>query len=164
MRKVPLILTLFFAPMLAQASVIDSALSEAELRGKAVFRFVGIPIYEARLFTTAGAPLDWSRDFGIELEYMRKIGKEYLVGSTMDEFARTGPPPPVKDKLARCFDDVEKGDRYLAITQGQNQIGFWRNGVPVCTLSHPQIARRFMSIFVGDTTRSASFTRRLKGD
>ncbi|WP_240336838.1 hypothetical protein [Tropicibacter sp. Alg240-R139] len=150
--------------MLAQASVIDSALSEAELRGKAIFRFVGLPIYEARLFTIDGAPLDWSRDFGIELEYLRKVGKKDLVGSTMDEFARNGPPPPVQDQLARCFDDVSKGDRYLAITQGRNQVGFWRNGVPVCTLRHPQISQRFMSIFVGNNTRSASFTRRLKGE
>lgn len=164
MLRASLIVAMLFGPILARASVIETALSEAELRGKAIFRFVGLPIYEARLFTTNGAPVDWSSDFGIELEYMRNVSKKDLVGSTMDEFARNGTPPPVQDQLARCFDDVRKGDRYLAITQGQDQVGFWRNGIPVCTLNHPQISQRFMSIFVGENTRSASFTRRLKGE
>ncbi len=164
MRKLPLVLALLVCPLIAQASVIESALSDAELRGKATFRFIGLPIYEARLFTADGAPLDWSSDFGLELRYLRNVSKKDLVGSTMDEFSRTGSTPPVQDQLARCFDDVSKGDRYLAITQGRNKIGFWRNGRRVCTLSHPQITQRFMSIFVGDNTRSASFTRRLKGE
>lgn len=164
MLRSALILALLASPMSAQASVIETALPQAELRGKAIFRFIGLPIYEARLFTTNGGPVDWSRDFGLELEYMRSVKKKDLVNSTMDEFARNGPPIPVQDQLSRCFRDVSAGDRYLAITQGKNQIRFWRNGVSVCTLSYPQISKRFMSIFVGTNTRSASFTRRLKGE
>ena len=164
MRNLFVALILMVFPTFSQASVIETALPDPELRGKAVFRFVGLPVYEARLFTDSGTPLDWSRDFGLELVYKRSLSKEALVGSTMDELARIGHPLPVRDQLSRCFDKVGKGDRYLAVTQGQDRIGFWRNGAKVCTLRYPKIARHFMSIFLGDNTRSASFTRRLRGN
>ena len=41
--------------------------------------------------------------------------------------------------------------------------GFWRNGRKTCTLTHPGVKKSFMSIFLGNNTRSASFTRQLKG-
>ncbi|UWQ90471.1 hypothetical protein K3727_17105 [Rhodobacteraceae bacterium M382] len=164
MPRLFVILALLCAPALSQASAIEASLSDATLRGKAVFRFIGLPIYEARLFTPAGAPLDWKQNFGIELKYLRQISKKDLVASTMDELGRTGARLPIQDQLSRCFDDVAKGDRYLAITRGPDQIDFWRNDVPACSLGYRQISKRFMAIFVGENTRSASFTRKLKGE
>ncbi|WP_425046000.1 hypothetical protein [Primorskyibacter sp. S87] len=164
MRNLVFALTVLLSPAPALASAIETAISDAELRGKAVFRFVGLPIYEARLFTPSGAPLDWSSDFGLELNYLRNLSGEDLVDNTMSELERIGTPMPVQDQFARCFKDVRKGDRYLAVTRGQNKIGFWRNGSPVCTVSHPRISQRFMAIFLGDNTRSGAFTRKLKGE
>lgn len=164
MRNLILSSALLLVPMFAQASTVESALPDAELRGAATFRFVGLPLYEARLFTKSGVPLDWSKDFGLELKYLRNLTEHDLVEGTMRELNRTGSALPVRDQLERCFNDVRKGDRYVAVSQGQNQIGFWHNGKPVCTLSHPQIKSRFMAIFLGDTTRSKSFTRKLKGE
>ena len=51
----------------------------------------------------------------------------------------------------------------LAIAQGPNNVSFWRNGSKTCTLTNPGITRSFMSIFLGNNTRSASFTQQLKG-
>lgn len=164
MRNIVLSSALILAPVFAQASTVEAALPDAELRGTATFRFVGLPIYEARLFTEAGAPLDWNKDFGLELKYLRSLSERDLVESTMREFKRTGDAVPMRDQLERCFNDVRKGDRFFAVSKGQNQIGFWHNGKRVCTLSHPQIKTRFMAIFLGENTRSKSFTRKLKGE
>ena len=164
MRNLILSSALLLAPMFAQASTVESALPDAELRGAATFRLVGLPLYEARLFTKSGGPLDWSKDFRLELKYLRNLTEYDLVEGTIRELNRTGSALPVRDQLERCFNDVRKGDRYVAVSQGQNQIGFWFNGKRVCTLSHPQIKSRFMAIFLGDTTRSKSFTRKLKGE
>ncbi|MCI2398953.1 hypothetical protein [Aliiroseovarius subalbicans] len=164
MRKLFLVIATALVPLSAQASPVPSALPGAELRGAATFRFVGFPLYEAQLFTRSAAPLDWSEDFALELKYLRNLTENDLVEGTLRELARTGAPLPVRDQLQRCFKDVNKGDRYLAVSKGQNQIGFWLNGKRVCTLGHPQIKARFMEIFLGDNTRSQSFTRKLKGE
>jgi len=164
MRRLLLIATTLLVPLSAQASTVKSALPGAELRGAATFRFVGFPLYEARLFTKSGAPLDWNKDFGLELKYMRNQTVYDLVEGTMRELKRTGAALPLRGLLEQCFDDVRKGDRYIAVSNGQDQIGFWHNGKRVCTMSHPQIKTRFMAIFLGENTRSRSFTRKLKGE
>ncbi|MEP2029327.1 MAG: hypothetical protein ABJI96_11560 [Paracoccaceae bacterium] len=144
------------------ASPVTTVLPNAELRGTATFRYLGFSIYRARLYTPGGAPLNWQQDFGIELKYQRKLSENDLVTSTLREMERIGAPVPIKEQLSVCFDDVGKGDSYLAISDGPDRIGFWRNGQKMCTLSHPQIKERFMAIFVGDDTQSKSFTRKLK--
>ncbi|MBT3142130.1 hypothetical protein DS909_13255 [Phaeobacter gallaeciensis] len=164
MRKLALLFVTLLFPLSSQASTINSALPGAELRGAATFRFIGFPLYEARLFTKSGAPLDWSKDFGLELKYLRNLTEYDLVEGTMRELNRTGTALPLRGQLEQCFDDVRNGDRYIAVSKGQNQIGFWLNGSRVCTLKHPQIKTRFMTIFLGDNTRSESFTRKLKGE
>lgn len=164
MRNFLILLWSILIPASAHANTVESVLPNAELRGAATFRFVGFPLYKARLFTPSGAPLDWSQDFGLELQYMRNLTEFDLVESTMREFARLGSSVPVRGQLETCFDDVRKGDSYTAVSQGQNKIAFWLNGKRTCTLSHPQIKSRFMGIFLGDNTRSKSFTRKLKGE
>ena len=147
----------------AQTSAVSSALPGAELRGAATFRFLGFALYKARLFTIGGAPLDWNDNFAIELTYQRNLTQYDLVEATMREFKRTSGSIPVEAQLNICFKAVRKGDSYLAVTKGASKVDFWRNGKRTCTLSYPQIKTRFMGIFVGDNTRSKTFTRKLKG-
>lgn len=159
-----LLLVLFLATAAsAQASAISAALPGASERGAAVYRYLGFPLYEARLYTKGGAAFDWNTDFGVELRYLRNLSQYDLVEGTMRELARTGGALPVRGQLESCFSGVSKGDRYLAVTNGPNSVSFWLNGRRTCTLSHPQIKYRFMGIFLGDNTRSKSFTRRLRG-
>ncbi len=165
MRSIALALALMaIGPLPAQATTVASALSGAELRGSATFRFIGFPLYEARLFTKGGAPLNWDADFGLELKYLRNLSESDLVEGTMRELTRTGPALPLRRALERCFRNVSKGDRFVAVSDGQDRIGFWHNGKRMCTLAYPQIKTRFMAIFLGDNTRSKSFTRKLKGE
>ncbi len=164
MRRFALLLALLASPTLLQASPVRTALPEAELRGAATFRLLGLPLYNARLFTKGGEALDWSSDFGLELKYLRNLSENDLVEGTMREFSRTGAGLPLRSQLARCFDDVQKGDSYLAVSKGPNKVAFWLNGQQTCTLAHPQIKTRFMAIFLGDNTRSKAFTRQLKGE
>lgn len=164
MRKLMLCLAMVLCPLGAQASVIERTLPGAELRGTATFRFIGLKVYDARLYTQGGAALDWRTDFGIELTYKRTLTQFDIVESTMRELGRTGTALPVRAKLEACFDDVRSGDRYLAISDGPNRVGFWRNDRKACTVEHPQFKARFMGIFLGDNTQSKSFTRALKGN
>jgi len=163
MLRSALILSLLIGTQTAQASPATAILGDGELRGTATFRYLGIPLYQARLYTPRGAPLDWQQEFALELSYLRNLSANDLVQGTLRELKRTGNSAPIKAQLEGCYDAVSTGDTYLAVTQGPNKIGFWRNGKQTCTLAHPQIKQRFMAIFLGDNSRSKSFTRRLKG-
>ncbi|PRY22544.1 hypothetical protein CLV78_10684 [Aliiruegeria haliotis] len=154
---------LLAASLLATPSPSLAAISGASERGSAVYRHFGLPIYEARLYTKGGAPLDWNEDFALELRYLRNFTAFDLVESTMRELDRTGGALPVRGQLETCFTDVRKGDRFLAVTNGPDRISFRLNGRQTCTLSHSGITYRFMSIFLGDNSRSQRFTRKLRG-
>ncbi|TQV69578.1 hypothetical protein FIL88_06710 [Aliiroseovarius halocynthiae] len=161
MRKIALVLLLVTAPIAACAQSAPQ-LPGSSLRGEATFRYLGFPLYDARLFTPGGAALDWAKPFALELRYRRNLTQFDLVESTMRELKRTGGAIDVRDGLTRCFKDVRKGDRFTAVAKAKNTIGFWLNGQATCTLDHPNISRRFMEIFLGEKTRSKSFTRALK--
>lgn len=151
------------APTWLEASPKDITLPDAQLRGTATFRFLGLPIYDAQLYTPGGAPFIWSDDFGLKLTYRKTLKQKALVDSTLDEMARQGSSPPIEGQLKACFQAVSAGDSYLAVSHGPDKIAFWRNGRKSCTLSFPGIKRSFMSIFLGTNTRSAAFTRQLRG-
>ena len=163
MPRWPLILSLLAAFGLAEASDVSTLLPGAELRGEATFRFLGLPLYDARLYTPGGAPLDWEKDFGLKLTYRQSLSEYDLVEATLREMQRNGGRPRLEGPLTRCFEDVAKGDSFLALSEGPNRLGFWLNGAQTCWLDHPGIKQRFMEIFLGDNTRSQSFTRRLRG-
>lgn len=164
MRKCVALLWLLLIPVGAQANTVASVLPDAELRGTATYRFLGFPLFKAQLFTPSGAPLDWSKDFGLELQYLRALSQFELVEGTMRSFATSQEPRPTRAQLNACFSDVRKGDRYTAISSGQNKISFLLNGRRMCTLDHPQIKTRFMGIFLSDNARSQSFARTLKAE
>jgi hypothetical protein len=163
MHRFLLSLVILLYPVIAHATPVSSALPGAELRGEATLRFFGLPLYQARLYTPGGKALDWQEDLALELTYLRRLSETDLVTSTLRELSRTGASLPVKDQLEQCYDDVGKGDRYLAVSNGPDEVLFWRNDRRMCALSHPRIKYRFMAIFLGDNTRSPAFTRKLRG-
>ncbi len=146
------------------ASPVFGVLNNAELRGTATYRYLGFPLYDAQLFTQGGAPLNWKQDFGLELRYRRNVTKKALINSTLDEMKRIGRAAPIRDQLETCFAPVSKGDRFLAVSDGPNKVEFWLNGRKTCSMSYPDIKRSFMSIFLGENTRSAAFTQALRGN
>ncbi len=161
--RAALLSLVLLAPGGLAASPLDSQLSDPKLLGSSTFRFLGLPLYDAKLYTPGGAPFSWDEDFGLLLTYRKSLTQKALVNSTLEEMDRQGNSASIRGQLETCFKAVSKGDSYLAISEGPNKVGFWRNGAQTCTLSNPGIKRAFMSIFLGSDTRSASFTQQLKG-
>ena len=163
------LLGVIFVAMATMASAdtkpVRALIPNAEVRGTAVFRFLGLPIYDARLFTENGAPFAWSENFGLELTYRRTMSGDTIVDATMRELKRLGTQttPDLRQDLAQCFPSVARGDRFLAIPRGSDQITVWLNDQATCDLTYPDIKYGFLEIFLGDSTRSRSFTQKLQG-
>ncbi|MBO9412067.1 MULTISPECIES: hypothetical protein [unclassified Ruegeria] len=161
--RAALISVLLLAPSGLAASPGLNTLDNPQLHGTATYRYLGLPLYNAQLFTQRGASFDWGQDFALELQYRRNVTKKALINSTLDEMERIGSPAPVRDQLETCFKAVKKGDRYLAVSDGPDRVSFWLNGAKTCTMSYPGIKRSFMSVFLGENTRSAAFSQKLRG-
>jgi hypothetical protein len=145
------------------ASPVTEALKDAQLKGTATYRYLGLTIYDAKLYTPGGAPFSWNEDIGLQLTYRRNFKKKALINSTLEEMERIGRSAPIRDQLEVCFRAVTKGDQFLAVSDGPDTVTFWLNGRETCTMRYPGVKRSFLSVFLGENSRSAAFTQQLRG-
>lgn len=145
------------------AEVLAKALPGAQMRGQATYRHLGFQLYDARLFTKGGAPLNGAQDYALELIYKRTLSQNALVEGTLREMKRIGKDLPPRAQLEACFQNVNTGDRYLAVSRGPDQLSFWRNDRQTCTLKQKDIKTGFMSVFLSDQSRAPRFTQKLLG-
>lgn len=146
---------------------IASSLQSASQRGSAQVRWLGIPIYSARLFTPEARPFDWAKPFALELTYDRGFSKDRLVYATGKELARMegeqADHPAILTKLQKCYRDVSSSDRFVALGAKQDEVQFSLNGTRTCRLQHTDIRKRLLSIWVSENSRDPKLSRRLKG-
>lgn len=146
---------------------IQNILSAPALRGQAEVRWLGLSIYDARLFTVKGQAFDWSRPFALELSYNRGFSQDRLISATGKELVRLEGPQTdhaaILDKLATCYKSVTAKDRFVAAGLTRDQIAFSLNGRPTCQLQHKNIRQRLLSIWVSDRARDPALSRQLRG-
>lgn len=160
--------TLTGAPAFASGvPEVESRLNNPAPIGQARVRWLGISLYQASLFTPSGSPFDWSQPFALRLDYDQDIDGERLISTTIKEMRRMEGAredhTDIATKLTACFRDVRDGDRYVALAQGRDRIGFWLNGTQVCDLRHDGIRERLLGIWLSENSRMPNLTRQLRG-
>lgn len=168
-RFISLLLVIIIAlPARASASPeVGRAMSNPGKLGEVTFRWLGLPLYDAALFTPAGQGFSWARPIALQLTYARSISRDNLIEATITEMERMegarGDHAAIRQKLVSCFRDVSKGDRFTASASGGNAVQLWFNGRQTCTLGHSNIRERFLGIWLSDKSRSVRLSRQLRG-
>ena len=171
MRKLALIAVLLLAatPLRALdgAAVVAKVFGGAQMRGEATFRWLGLPLYTARLFTPGGGALSWANPVGLELVYARNISRQSLVDATVSELERLegsrADHGVIGQKLVPCFRDVAEGDQFVATTTSADEVQLFFNGARTCRVSHENLGERFLNIWLSDNSRSPALSRQLRG-
>lgn len=152
-------------PALANPGTIG--LPNPVLVGQATVGALGLVAYEGRLYTEGGAPFGWSVPVALELQYRRRFSAAQILKATETELRRVegavSDQPRLLERLAACFRDVGPGDSYVAVGARPDELRFVLNGREVCRASHPDIRRRFLSIWLSDKARFPSLSRKLRG-
>lgn len=145
----------------------SSVLSAPKQLGQASFRWLGIHLYDATLWSDA-ARFDWSAPMALELSYDMGISGADLLDTTMDEIARMEGEQPdqaaLRQALRPCMKSVSDGDHYVAAASGADQISLWLNGAQTCSVSHAGVKQRFLGIWLADNSRSPALSRQLRGE
>lgn len=167
-RLLALTLTaLLLNPASPAAGSSVAGLSQPQKLGAATMRWLGLPIYDATLYTQGSQRFSWSQPIALELRYLRAFPASQLTKSTLDELQRIEGPQSdhaaLIAKLGKCFRNVSKGDRLTAYSSASSKVSFSFNGGAPCTVSHKGVRERFLGIWLSENSRSAKLTRRLKG-
>lgn len=165
--------TALAAPSLAMPAVppeVSGALPAARLVGSGTLRFLGLRIYDARLWADAALPAaDFdAHAFALELQYARAFAGAAIADRSIDEMRRAGPLDDARAErwrlaMTRAFVDVQPGDRLTGVHRPGRPTPFFRNAQPTAHVEDADFGRRFFGIWLAETTSEPALRRRLLG-
>lgn len=159
---------LLLALWVPAAQAQDTGLSAPVKLGEATLRVLGQTIYNATLFTEGTAGFSWAQPLSLRLDYDYGFTAEQLLRGTGKELQRIegqrADQSALLQKLAPCFQNVAPGDSYVALSPSSNRVTLRRNGKPTCDVTHPDLRKRFLGIWLSPNSRSARLSRQLRGE
>jgi len=141
------------------------------LQGQGRLRFLGLQVYDIRLWTTEpGLVADaWQRlPLALEIEYARNFGARMIAERSLEEMRRAGPvAAEVAERWLRAmtqvFPDVKPGDRITGVQRPDGLSRFFHNGSLRGEVRDAEFTRRFFGIWLGETTSEPSLRDSLLG-
>lgn len=155
---------------LAVPAEVAAALPGARVQGTAWMRFMGIRVYEARLWTGPSAlPEDWvSAPLALEIEYARSLKGEAIAERSLVEMRRQGEIEATTAQrwllaMKQLFPDVTAGDRLTALNRPGLGLQLFANGQLRGAVDEPAFAQRFLGIWLARQTSEPALRTALLG-
>ena len=147
----------------APPSFVQQALPAAALLGQGQMRFLGLRIYDARLWV---GPQFKAADFGdyplaLELSYHRAFKGTAIAQRSIDEIRRQGELAPAlaqhwQKALTALLPDVQPGDRLTGLYQPGQGMQLWRGELLLGSIDDAELARSFFAIWLSPRTSEPS--------
>ncbi len=142
----------------------------SRLRGQGKLRFMGLGIYQARLWTSHSFRPEQALDLPVvlELTYLRDFGGDTIAQRSLDEMRRAGPVSEAQAQrwlaaMRRLFPDVRSGNRVTGLHQPGQGVTFWVDGRPLGEIADPEFGRRFFAIWLAPSTSQPGLRLSLLG-
>ena len=165
-----------FAPLSAGANgqaapnEVKKEISAAQLQGKHTARYWGFGCSMPSCGPRRLAKFSFDQEFALSISYLYPFTKELLARTSVEDIARVeGGKPEDHAKLEKllvgCLVDVDKGTRITGVAESaNNKLTMYVNGRKSCTMSYPNVRKRFFGIWLAPTSRDAKGARRLRGN
>lgn len=167
------------APALAQADPaagdapppeVASQLPGARLQGKARLRFLGLSVYDARLWAASQPQAaDWTlAPLALELAYLRSLNGVQIAERSLVEMRRQADIAPADAErwlaaMKASFPDVRAGDRITGLLLPGRGARFFVNGSPSGEFAEAAFARLFFGIWLSPATSEPAMRDALLG-
>jgi len=147
------------AAVAAEPGDATTALRDKTATGSGTLRFLGIPIYDATLFSSSGADLRRfeAHPLALELTYRRALKGSAIAERSLKEMADQGPIDPARAtrwlaQMTAAFPDVNPGDRLLGTHHPVSGARFYFNGRLKASIDDVEFSRRFFAIWLSPQT------------
>ena len=158
------------APAPAVPPEVAAALPGASLQGSGRLRFIGLAVYDARLWRGA-APVgaDWmAAPLALELVYTRKLVGKLIAERSIKEMRRQRELSDDEasrwlSAMTQLFPDVKEGDRLTGFVVPGLGARFAFNGEVKGDVRDPEFARLFFGIWLSEKTSEPALRRALLG-
>lgn len=130
-------------------------LPDARLSGAGTLRFLGISVYEARLWVRPGfdAQNFAAQPFALELRYARGFSADAIAGRSIAEMRRQQAISDAQAArwqaaMARALPSVQAGDQVIGLHTPAGKARFWLNGVETGHIDDALFSRLFFGIWL----------------
>ncbi|GHD64275.1 chalcone isomerase family protein [Jeongeupia chitinilytica] len=143
--------------------------ADARLQGEGMLRYIGFPVYQARLWS-AVPPSGDAVPFALELHYRRSISRERLADTSIDEIRRIfgeryddAHLQQWRGAMLRAFVDVRDGDRITGVFLPGRGARFYAGERLTADIADPVFAHAFFAIWLDPATRDPALRASLLG-
>ena len=149
---------------------LASELPGARWRGTGVMRFIGLHIYDMRLWSPAPLVGDGaSQPLALELVYARKLSGDKIASRSLDEMRRIGPFSEAQGTawltaMTQLFPDVQAEDRLTGVQRPGQSARFYFNGRRRGEVADADFARLFFGIWLSPRTSEPKLRAQLLGE
>ena len=142
-------------------------LSAFEAVGSGTFRFFGMRIYDATLWSPNGK-WDASQPYALELRYARQFDGTAIARRSIEEMRaqrRFSPDTLSKwnQQMRTIFPDVEPGDRLTGVRQPGYGVTFYSDTRKLGDIPDEAFANAFFNIWLHPSTSAPDLRNRLLG-
>ncbi len=152
------------------SSAIVAQLPEVRIRGGGELTFLGLSIYDARLYRNAGARGDCATDepFALQLTYKRRLYGQLIAARSIEEISKLGYGTPEQrarwsEALKQILPDVDDGDSLTGVNVPLRGVRFYRNGKALGTIEDRDFAQAFFAIWFDPRTSEPALRKQLLG-
>ncbi len=141
------------------------------IRGGGELTFMGMSIYDARLYRSPGARGDCAPDesFALQLTYKRRLYGDRIAERSVEEMTKLG--YGTKEQRARwgaqlrqMLPDVSDGDSLTGVNVPRVGVRFYQNGEALGSIDDREFARAFFAIWLDPRTSEPALRKRLLGE
>jgi hypothetical protein len=155
---------------LALPAEVNSELPGAKLLGSGRLTFLGLHIYDARLWTAdefAAERFD-RHALALELQYARTLYGRLIAERSLEEMKRQGGFTEEQGErwlasMKQAFPDVNKGDRITGVQRPGESTRIFVNGTLRGELRDAEFTRRFFGIWLAPQTSEPKLRQSLLG-
>lgn len=175
-------LSLFLAVFMAAATTAEigapglppavaAQMPDVSIRGGGELTFLGLSIYDARLYRTVGARGDCAPDepFVLQLTYKRRLYGERIAARSVEEMTKLGFGTPEQrehwgELLKKMLPDVDAGDYLTGVNMPKRGVRFYQNGKQIGTIEDREFAQAFFGIWLDPRTSEPALRKQLLGE
>ena len=170
-----LLSTVYVQQVAAQTSIdavpshIREEVPQARMQGAGNFRWFGLSIYDATLWTNqAGmrAGMDLRYRFALDLRYARRLFGSKIADASIDEIQQLGignaeQRERWREQMKKLFPDVKEGTHITGIYVPDEAARFYLNGQWLGEIRDAEFARAFFSIWLDKKTSAPALRQQL---
>ena len=156
--------------IMASLGVAKANLDDLKLQGMGTLRWMGLKIYEARLFaSTRPDPAQLTQlPFALELTYARDFNGPSIAERSINEIKKLGigsaeQHQAWRSRMQAIFPNVKSGDRIRGLHRPGLGASFMLNDKPIGSIDDAEFARAFFAIWLDPKTSEPSLRKELLG-